>query len=156
MKKNHFRIVGIVFSSIAAVEAVVVLCLLIADFHTAWVIALPFALQSLIFGGIGAGFLIHQHRNQSKRERLIANGYYEMAAVVFIEQNPYVRVNRRSPYIVVCHIKRDGVLHEYRSESLYHHPGLNPGDQVPVYLDRREEKDYYVDVESVAPTIIRH
>ena len=156
MKKNPFRILGIVFSSIAAVEAVVVICLLLADFQMSLVIAFPFAIQSLIFGGIGAGFLIYCHRKQQRRERIVANGYYEMATVVFIEQNPYVRINRHSPYIVVCHINRDGVLHEYRSDSLYEYPGLNAGDQVPVYLDRRDEKEYYVDVESAAPTIIRH
>lgn len=156
MQKNPFRILGIVFSSIAAVEAVIVICLLLANYRTSRVIALPFASQSLIFGCIGAGFLIHDHRKKARRERLMANGYYEMATVVSIEQNPYVRVNRQSPYFVICHIRRDGALHEYRSDSYYHHPGLNIGDQVPVYLDRREEKDYYVDVESVAPTIIRH
>ena len=152
MKKNPFRILGIVFSSIAAVETVVVICLLIANFQMSLVIAFPFAIQSLIFGGIGAGFLIYCHRKQVKRERLIANGYDEMATVVFIEQNPYVRITRHSPYIVVCHINREGVLHEYRSDSLYEYPGLNAGDQVSVYLDRRDEKEYYV--ESAAPTII--
>ncbi len=156
MQKNPYRIVGTVFSAIAAVEVVVVFCLLLSRNRTMLIVAAPFAIQCVIFGGIGAGFLISQHCKDARRERLIANGYYEMATVVGIEQNPYVRVNRSSPYHVICRIEREGVLHEYRSEGYAFHPGVKPGDVVPVYLDRQNDKNYYVDVDSVAPSIIRH
>ena len=79
-----------------------------------------------------------------------------MAVITAVEQNPYVRVNRRHPYHVICRIEREGVLHEYRSEGYYHHPGVEIGESVPVYLDRQNEKNYYVDVDSVAPAVIRH
>lgn len=156
MTKNPFRILGISFSAIAVVEAVIVIGVLLSNFPGSHIVVLPFAIQCPIFGALGGVFLVREHRKKARREDLIANGYYEMATVVAIERNPYVRINSRSPYIVICRIERDGALHEYRSDSLYHHPGLNPGDQVPVYLDRREEKAYYVDVASAAPTIIRH
>lgn len=155
-KKNPYRMIGIVFSSIAAVEVIVAVCLLAVNLRATAIIALPFALQSLIFGGIGAGFLISYHRKTIRRERLLSNGYYETATVIAIQQNSYVRVNHQHPYHVICRITRDGVIHEYRSEGFCHHPGLNPGDPVSVYLDRQDEKNYYVDVESAAPTIIRH
>ena len=156
MKKNPYRILGIVFTSIAAVEVVVTICLLLSNNRTAWVVSLPFATQCIIFGGIGIGFLMYVKRKESRREELLANGYYEMATVVAIEQNTYVRVNRQSPYYVVCRIERDGVLHEYRSESQFHFPTLQSGDQVAVYLDRRDEKRYYVDLEGSSKPIIRH
>lgn len=157
--KNPYRILGIVFSSIAAVEVIVVIVVIalkIADFRIEPVIALPFALQSVVFGCIGACFLVYDHRKKRKRERLLSNGYYEIATIVGIEQNPYVRVNRHHPYHVICHIERDGMLNEYHSEGFYRHPGVNIGDPVPVYLDRQNEKNYYVDVESIAPAVIRH
>ncbi len=155
-KKNPYQILGIVFSSIAAIELAVVAILLLARVNDFLLIALPFAVQCLIFGGIGAGFLIYNHRKKAKREQLLANGYYETATVAAIEQNPYVRVNRHHPYHVICRIERAGVIHEYRSEGFYHLPAVSVGDPVPVYLDRQNEKNYYVDVDSIAPVIIRH
>jgi len=155
-RQNPYRILGIVFSSIAVAELLVILALLLTKMESHLLIAFPFAVQCPIFGGIGAGFLIYDHRKRAMRERLIANGYYEMATIVAVEQNPFVRVNRHHPFHVICHIKRDGVMHEYRSEGLYHYPIVNIGDTVPVYLDRQNGKNYYVDVHSIMPDIIRH
>lgn len=154
--KSPYRILGMVFASIAAAELIVLLVLLLLRVDDFLLIALPFAVQVPIFGGLGIGFLVYDYRKRINRERLVSNGYYEVATIVGIEQNPYVRVNRHHPYHVVCHIERSGVLHEYRSEGFYHHPGVNIGDPVPVYLDRQNDKNYYVDVESIAPAVIRH
>ena len=157
MKHNTpYRTLGIVFTSIAAAELIAVMAMFLTQLDDFAVVALPFAVQCPIFGGIGVGFLIYDHRKRLIRERLVSNGYYELAKIVAIEQNPYVRVNRHHPYHVVCHIEKNGVIHEYRSEGLYHHPAVTIGDPVPVYLDRQNDKHYYVDVPSVEPEIIRH
>ena len=155
-QKTPYRIIGIVFSSIAATELLAVIVLLLVKAEDFLLIALPLITQCLIFGGVGIGFLVYDQRKRIRRERLVANGYYEIATIVGIEQNPYVRVNRHHPYHVVCHIKRDGAIHEYRSEGFFHHPAVNVGDPVPVYLDRQNDQNYYVDVESIAPAVIRH
>lgn len=155
-QKNPYRIMGIVFSSIAAAELVALLVMLIIQVDDFLLFALPFAVQCPIFGGIGAGFLIYDYRKRIKRERLISNGYYEMATIAGIEQNPYVRINRQHPYHIICRIQRDGVIHEYRSEGFYHLPAVKIGDAVPVYLDRQNEGNYYVDVQSIELDIIRH
>ena len=155
-QKNPYRIRGIVFSFIAAAELLAVVILLLVKAEDFLLIAMPILAQCLIFGSVGAGFLVYNHRKQIMRERLISNGYYEMAVIAAIEQNPYVRVNRHHPYHVICRIERAGVIHEYRSEGFYHLPAVKTGQQVPVYLDRQNEKNYYVDVESIEPTVIRH
>lgn len=155
-QKNPYRILGTVFSSIAAAELLAVMVLLLAKTDHFLAVVLPLSIQCLIFGGIGIGFLGFDSHKRAKRERLVSNGYYEVATIVGIEQNPYVRVNRHHPYHVVCHIERNGVIHEYRSEGFFHHPGVNVGDPVPVYLDRQNDKNYYVDVESIAPDVIHH
>ena len=155
-QKNPYRIMGIVFSSIAAAELVALLVMLIIHVDDFLLFALPFAVQCPIFGGIGAGFLIYDYRKRIKRERLISNGYYEMATIAGIEQNPFVRINRQHPYHIICRIQRDGMIHEYRSEGFYHLPAVKIGDAVPVYLDRQNEGNYYVDVQSIEPDIIRH
>ena len=154
-QKNPYRMLGIVFASIAAAELVVVVLLLLCRPEAFETIALPFAGQCPIFGGIGVGFLIYAQRRKAKRERLLSNGYSETAVIVDIKENPFIRINRHHPWHVICHINRDGVVHEYRSEGLYHHPDVNIGDSVPVYLDRQNEKNYYVDVDSIMLESIR-
>ena len=148
--------IGIIFSVVAVIELLVILALYLAKVKPLLLVSLPLLIQFPIFGGIGFGFLFSHHRKKEKRERLVANGYYETAVVVGIEQNFYISVNHQHPYHVVCHINRNGELHEYRSEGLSRHPGIAPGDMVPVYIDRQDEKNYYVDVESIMPEIIRH
>lgn len=155
-QKNPYRMIGTIFAAIALVELIVVLVLLVFRSPTTSLVALPFAVQSLVFGIVGACFLIHFHRKKAIRERLVANGYRETATVAAIEQNPFVRVNRRHPWHVICHIQRDGVVHEYRSDGYYHLPCVNVGDPIPVYLDRQNEKNYFVDVDSIMPVVIRH
>ena len=161
IRKNPFKLLGIIFACVAAVEALVLLVLLCIPAirsQSEAMIVLPsvLGLQSLIFGGIGAGFLLHVSRQEKLRQDLLSNGLYETASVVAIEQDWRVRVNGRSPYRVICRVEREGVLHEYRSHQLYDDPGLLPGDPVNVYLDRRDDSRYYVDVESASPAIIRH
>ena len=95
-------------------------------------------------------------KKERLREELLSNGFCETAVVTETERVYSVRINSHHPYRVACRVERDGVLHEYRSDMLMHDPGLLPGDPVRLYLDRRDDNRYYVDVESAAPTIIRH
>ena len=156
MRKNPFRFIGILFTAIAAIEAVVILVLLLLGRQNIGLFVLPIAIQCPIFGGIGIGFWLYQNRKKQAQERLLANGYYETATVVAIERNNHVRINSRCPYYVVCRFERDGVVHEYRSNSVLYIPALNYGDPVKVYLDRQDEKNYYVDIESAEHPIVRH
>ena len=55
-QKKPYRILGIVFSSIAAAELLVVLILLAFQVEDFLLIAFPFAVQCPIFGGVGIGF----------------------------------------------------------------------------------------------------
>ena len=161
MKKNPLKLIGIIFSCIAAVEfTALVVLLAIPAIRTSSeaLIVLPSVLgiQSLVFGGIGIGFLTHVRKKEKLREELKAGGYTKTATVIETERVYSVRINGRYPYRVICRIQDGSVLHEYRSDMLNHDPGLVPGDQVTVYLDWRDDSRYYVDVESAAPTIIRH
>lgn len=159
--KTPLKVLGIIFSVIASIElvALAVFWLIfapIAPYEAKLVFTLVLGIQSVVFGSIGFGFLAHIRRRNAIREDLIAGGYYETAQVVETERVYNVQINGRLPYRIICRTQRDGVLHEYRSEMLSADPGLMPGDDVRVYLDRRDDKRYYVDVESAAPTIIRH
>lgn len=158
MKRNPLKVLGIVFASVAGVELVLLLAVLglVANHTARLVVFAVLGVQILVFGGIGFGFLLYLRKKRLLRERLLADGYREMADVVGVDRQMNVQVNGRYPYRVVCRIERDGALHEYRSEMLPSDPGLPAGSRVPVYLDRYDERKYYVDVESVMPTIVRH
>lgn len=161
IRKNPLKLLGTIFACIAVAEALVLLVLLCIPAIRAQseaLIVLPsvLGLQSLIFGGIGAGFLLHVSRQEKLRQDLLSNGLYETAIVVAIEQDWRVRVNGRSPYRVICRLEREGALHEYRSHLIYDLPALQTGDPIKVYLDWQDDKCFYVDVESASPAVIRH
>lgn len=158
MKRNPIRSLGVVFAAVAGVElaALLVLAAVVRQREALLVLTLVLGLQALIFGGVGGGCLLYLRKRRLLRERLLADGYREMADVIGTELQANVRVNGRYPYRLVCRIERDGVLHEYRSDLLPVNPGLPPGSRVPVYLDRYDPHKYYVDVDSVMPTIVQH
>ncbi len=158
MMRNPIKLLGVVFASVAGLEAVALLAvmMLVEQREARLIVALVLGVQILVFGSIGGGFLLNQKKKQRLKERLMREGYYEMADVVDVVRQHNVQVNGRCPYRVICRILRDGVLHEYRSEMLPYHPGLAAGAQVPVYLDRYDERKYYVDVERVMPQIRQH
>ncbi len=156
--RNPIKVLGLVFAFVAVLEAIVLLALitLVQQGEARLILTGILGIQIVVFGGIGAGFLLNQSKKRRMKERLLREGYYELAEVVDIVWQLNVQINGRHPYRVVCRILRDGVLHEYRSEMLPYHPGLPLGSQVPVYLDRHDERQYYVDVESVMPQIRQH
>ncbi len=160
-KKNPLKIIGAIFAAIAAVEGIVLIGFLLyysfAEHKPPLVVMLSVLVPHvLIFGGIGVGFLWHIRRREALREELLSGGYYEVAQVVRVEQVRSVTLNNRHPFKVICRIDRGDALHEYRSDMYSDDPSLQPGDNVKIYLDRRNEDRYYVDVPSAAPVIVRH
>ncbi len=158
MKRDPIKTIGVAFSAVAVVVAIIMLAALIFVHEPEARLAtlLVFGIQCLIFGGVGAGFLVHKYRRARLREDLIAQGRCEMAEVVDAVQELGVTVSGRHPYRIICHIERDGVIPEYRSDMLPYACPLQKGDQVPVYLDRFDDGKYYVDVESVMPPVVQH
>lgn len=155
------RLLGVVFTTVAAVELMVLLILLDMFFQAAdrtplYIAGGVLGIQILVFGGIGLIFLLRLRWQTQRREELLAGGYYETASVISCDPVLSVSIGNRHPYVVVCRLQRDGVLHEYKSQMLSRDPGLMPGDAVRVYLSRQDDERYYVDAESAAPTIIRH
>lgn len=160
MKKHPLKMIGTIFLIIAAAELLICLILTLTPI-TGNSLALGISsgvlgIQALIFGAIGGSFCLYVRRKEQKRDRLVSGGYYEMATVVDLDRSYAVRINGRNPWYVICRIERDGALHEYRSDMLLSRPALESGDTVRVYLDRRDDRLYYVDVEGSSPPIIRH
>ncbi len=66
----------------------------------------------------------------------------------------FTGVHYREYYTVECHYKDPtGVTHIYYSPALYFDPdGLITAKQVPVYIDRNDEKNFFMDIyQALAP-----
>lgn len=117
------------------------------------------------FGGLGAVFLIvgviclcFEIRKRKINNKLLNSGQYIMAEISEITMNYAVRVNFRHPYIVICRYQdRNGYVHTFRSRNLNFDPASLMRDRmVRVYVDGDDFKHYYVDIDSLLPTVIEH
>ena len=67
-------------------------------------------------------------------------------------------VHYREYYIIECRYKDPaGVTHIYYSPAIYYDPsGLITAKQVPVYIDRNNEKNFFVDIDQALSTVKVH
>ena len=72
--------------------------------------------------------------------------------------NMFTGVHYREHYNVECHYKdAAGVTHIYYSPALYFDPtGLITAKQVPVYIDRNNEENFFVDIDQALTQVKVH
>ena len=119
-----------------------------------------------VFGGMGAiflllglGLLLADVHRRAQQRRADEGGYYVMAKISGFRSQENVRVNRSTPQVLECHYTdpATGVVHVYHSRYLYTDVSdLLLSDQVPVYLDRMDDRVAFVDVDAVLPKIEVH
>lgn len=115
---------------------------------------LPVIILSIIAGVfmvIGCSFFIITGHLNKKSKRLKECGTKCYADVVNTYTNFSVRVNGRNPYRLECTCTDPWTaqLRTFKSHNLWEDPGYLLGQQVPVYIDSKNPKKYYVDIESV-------
>lgn len=117
------------------------------------------------FGGLGvvllaAGVLclILEVRTRRRNNRLLNSGQYVLAEISEITMNYSIRINSRHPYIVKCRYQdMNGVVHVFKSRNLNFDPAPILRDQmVRVYVDGDDFRHYYMDIDSILPTVIEH
>jgi len=119
-----------------------------------------------VFGGMGAAFflagmvllLTDVHRRALLR-RAYEGGYYVMAKIAGSHVQRNVDMNGRNPYVVECHYTdpATGTVHIYYSRYLYIHvEDLLQAQEVPVYLDRMNDRVGFVDIDAVLPQVEVH
>ena len=152
-------ITGIVFTCIGAVYLVVGIC-----FHlfTLNEISLIFL---CIFGGLGILFFVLgvilltlEIRKRLLCNRLLQSGNYITSEISEISLNYNVRINGRHPCIVICRYQDiSGTIHMFKSRNLPFHPDtLFPGQTVKIYVDSKDFKHYYMDIDEILPKVILH
>ena len=156
-------IIGFVFSPLGAFF--LTLCFLFHHYHVAEgpddarVMQYVFGGTGLIFFCGGMTLLLSDIRRRNAQRRALEGGYYVMAKIADARVNRCMRQMGRSPYRVECHYQNPDTreAHVYFSRYLYFNPtDMLTGDEVPVYLDRMNEKIGFVDIDAVLPKVIIH
>lgn len=132
------------------------------DVTVDWVWWMVIGILSFVGGGfILTGFLLFfalrgSHGNRKLRE----TGRRVYARVDRVEQNIYMTVNGRHPWVIYATVRGDykGGDRLYRSPNLWEDPSpyFPAGTMVPVYYDERRPRRYFMDVESRMQMYGRH
>lgn len=90
-------------------------------------------------------------RNKSRKELLLKeNGYSVRAKVVSVELNQNIRMNRRSPYIIVCQWQDplSSSIHVFKSKNIWFDPSryIDHSRTINVFCDPNNLKSYVVDI----------
>lgn len=119
-----------------------------------------------VFGGTGGAFLLTglillgaDVRRRSAMRRAVDSGDYVLARIAGVQQRLNVNVNGTHPCVVECHYKNPdtGETHVFFSRYLYFDPSdMFISQEVPVYLDRMNEKNAFVDIGAVLPKVVLH
>ncbi len=119
-----------------------------------------------VFGGMGILFLIlgilflsMDLRRRARMRRALEGGYYVMAKITGVHPQRNVSINGRHPYVVECCYTdpATGIAHVYFSRYLNMDvTDMLKSDEVPVYIDRMDEENGYVDIDAVLPEIRIH
>lgn len=118
-----------------------------------------FGSVGIILITLGLIFLVREVNRKRRAVRAFEGGYSVKAKITGFVRHGDVSVNGRSPYTIECQIyDRDtGKLHVYESRYIYFIPDENLiGKEVDVYLDRMDEKSYYVDIDAILPEVVFH
>ena len=126
-----------------------------------WLIPVAFGLLSLIMLVIGFLLLRLYSNEQKKIRRLLERGEYVMADITGFPINYHNRVNGIPTYFVECTYQDPdtGTVHVFRSRDIgiAFLPEKITAKKVRVYVDgSRGYQDYYVDVDSILPHVVRH
>ncbi len=126
-----------------------------------WLIPVAFGLISVIMLVIGFLLLRLYSNEQKKIRRLLERGEYIIADITGFPINYHNRVNGIPTYFVECTYQdpATGTVYVFRSRyiSIALLPQKIKADTVRVYVDRSSGyQDYYVDVDSILPHVVRH
>ena len=115
--------------------------------------------MGLVFCLIGLSFLGVDLRRRNAMKRALDSGDYVMAKIVGTQPKLNVNMNGSHPFVAECHWTNPdtGETHVFFSRYLYFDPtGLFTSDEVPVYIDRMNEKTFFVDIDAVLPKVVVH
>jgi len=117
-----------------------------------WAVWGVFMIVGGVFSALGAGFLIAMLPKALIKRSLMMNGTEVIAQVTDIRQNPWVKINSQSPYVVhaVCTHPYTGQEMKVKSEYLMENPQPHiTNNEVTVLVDPMRDNRYYMLVDEL-------
>lgn len=109
--------------------------------------------MGVVFAVAGVFSLIGTSRKSLTKKKLTASGQYIYATVESIEYNKSFSVNGKHPFVVYCTYRDDykDVIYRFKSDNIWTNSEyvIQPGNEIKVFVDRQNYKNYHVDVESI-------
>lgn len=154
-------ILGLIFTILGSIFMILGIALYSAlgnEMEEAVIFLLTFGGIGTLFFIIGISCLLFYVIKRRKTQRLLDNGNYIMAEITEISQNYNVNMNGKCPFVVHCQYQTmDGIVHIFKSRNIYFNPEtLLLNQQVRVYYDNENFKNYYVDIDEVLPKVVNH
>ena len=160
---SEFGIVGFIFLPLGLIFLILGICLWAAkaghDPNDPKIFLCVFGGMGLLFTLIALGLLSVDLRRRAGMRRAINNGEYVMAKVTGVQAKTNIRINGSSPWVVECQYQdpSTGAVHVFHSRPLRFNPSeLVLEKEVPVYINRFEPKETYVDIDAILPEIVVH
>lgn len=116
------------------------------EFKEEWVGPLVFGGVGMLFAAIGGGILYSQAKQKARRELLLRTGRKLKAIVSNVYFNTSISINNRHPRIVECITEVSGRKHTFKSHNIWGQQTLEVGQEISVYLDARDDTNYWVEV----------
>lgn len=110
--------------------------------------------MGVIFACAGIMPLSLRRRRNNRNRYLLDNGHRIEAKITDVYLNTRLSVNGRHPYRIVCQGRdRRGEMREFESQNFWYNPEhilqIRKIDALPVYLDEKKPRKYYVDTAAI-------
>jgi uncharacterized protein (UPF0333 family) len=101
-----------------------------------------------LFIVIGFAFVIVNFKSSRSRKKLVQNGDALSGKIIDVKMNTTLRINNRYPYKAECEVINpfDNEKYLYSSENITSDITELIGQDVTVYVDKKDRKKYYVDI----------
>ena len=101
--------------------------------------------MGLIFSSVGVPFIISYVKDNTKVKRLLKNGKIVEAKIIDFKENTSIAVNGQHPYYLICSdINSPGNI--YKSNPVGDSCNIVIGNNIKVYVDMNDKRNYYVDI----------
>jgi len=121
----------------------------IKSFTDNWFLGTIFSGFGLVFGGIGALFLIAFILRRRLIKYVKSHGMPIQAPIERVSLNRCIAKNSKHPHQIVCqwHDPFTNLVYTFKSENIWYNPEqfISERKNLTVYIDRRNPKKYWVD-----------
>ncbi len=128
----------------------------VKGFFSQWFAPFLTSIFTIIFGGVGMGFLLAARLKKRKQAWLQQHGKAIEAKVTFIQKDRVIRINGRRPYRIYCQWQnpQTNQIQIFKSEPILYdlRHTLTP-ETFTVLIDEQNPRRYYVDISALSNVV---